>query len=73
ARESEIANHFKSVIMECFSDGLIAIDEYGTVMHVNHKALEILDLEKNPIGLNIFEVLNRTYGTNKRYKVHFHH
>lgn len=67
-RKSEIANHFKSVIMECFTDGLIAIDEYGSVIHVNHKALEILGLEKNPIGLNIFEVLNRTYGTNKRYQ-----
>lgn len=56
ARKSEIANHFKTVIMECFSDGLIAINEYGSVIHVNHKALEILGLKKNPIGLNIFAV-----------------
>lgn len=68
ARKWEIANHFKTVIMECFSDGLIAVDEYGSVIHVNYKALEILGLEKNPIGLNIFEVLKRTYGTNKRYQ-----
>lgn len=68
ARKSEIANHFKTVIMECFSDGLIAIDEFGSIVHVNQKALNILGFEQDPIGQNIFDVLNRTYGSIKRYR-----
>lgn len=68
ARKTEIANHFKSVIMECFSDGLIAIDEFGSIIHINQKASTILGFEQDPTGQNIFEVFNRTYGKIKGYR-----
>ncbi|MHB8075863.1 sigma-54-dependent Fis family transcriptional regulator [Desulfosporosinus fructosivorans] len=68
AKKFEIANHFKTVIMECFSDGLIAIDEFGSVIHVNQKTLDILGFEQDPIGQNIFSILNRTFGTINRYR-----
>ncbi|HBW35642.1 MAG TPA: sigma-54-dependent Fis family transcriptional regulator, partial [Desulfosporosinus sp.] len=68
AKKSEIANHFKTVVMECFSDGLIAIDEFNSVIHVNQKALDILGFKQNPIGQNIFGVLNRNFGMINRYR-----
>ena len=68
ARKAEISNHFKTVIMESFTDGIIALDEFGGITHVNQKALRILDLEQSPEGQNIFRVLDKTYGTVKNYQ-----
>ena len=68
AKKFEIANHFKTVIMECFSDGVIAIDEFGSVIHINQKAFDILGFEQDHLGQNIFSVLNETFGTINYYR-----
>jgi transcriptional regulator with PAS, ATPase and Fis domain len=66
ARLSEIAHQYKNLIMECFSDGLIAFDEFGGVTHVNQKAINIFGFKENPVGKNIFALVRSSYGASKK-------
>lgn len=66
ARASEIANQYKNLIMECFSDGLIALDEFGLITHVNQKAMDIFGFKENPVGKNIFALVRSSYEASKK-------
>lgn len=69
---SQLANEYKSLIMESISDGLLAIDNAGTINHINQKAIDLLNLYGNPMGENIFHLLKRRFGKLENYRDFFH-
>ncbi len=66
AKASEIAHQYKNLIMECFADGLIALDEFGGITHANQKAINIFGFKENPVGKNIFTLVRSPYGASKK-------
>ncbi len=68
---SQLANEYKALIMESISDGLLAIDNHGTIDHINQKAIDLLNLYGNPLGENIFHLLKRRFGRLENYKDFF--
>jgi len=65
---SQLANEYKALIMESISDGLLAIDNFGTINHINQKAIDFLNLYGNPMGENIYTLLKRRFGKLENYK-----
>ena len=53
----EIENQYKNLIMECFSDGLIAVDHQNIVKHINQKAIDLFGFQRNPVGKKFTEML----------------
>ena len=68
---SQLANEYKGLIMESISDGLLAIDNLGTINHINLKAIDLLNLYGNPMGENIYHLLKRRFGKLENYKDFF--
>ncbi|MCL6476955.1 MAG: sigma 54-interacting transcriptional regulator [Peptococcaceae bacterium] len=66
ARASEIAHQYKNLIMECFADGLITLDEFGRITHANQKAINIFGFKENPVGKNIIALVRSPYGASKK-------
>ncbi|MCL2335939.1 MAG: sigma 54-interacting transcriptional regulator, partial [Firmicutes bacterium] len=66
AKASEIAHQHKNLIMECFADGVIALDEFGGITHANQKAINIFGFEENPLGKNIFTLVRSPYGASRK-------
>jgi len=66
AWQSEIAHQYKNLIMECFSDGLVTLDEFGVITHINRTAINIFGFKDNPMGKNIFSLIRSPHGASKR-------
>ncbi len=62
-KRAEIDNHYKNLIMEAYGDGLIAIDERMNITQINQKALNIFEIESDPLGKNIIVLLSDIFGT----------
>jgi len=65
---SQVADRYKSLIMESISDGLLTIDNSGMITHINQKAIDFLTLYGNPLGENIYSVLKKRFGRQENYK-----
>lgn len=64
----ERADNYKNLIMESISDGLLTVDNSGTITHINQRAIELLSLYGNPLGENIYGVLKKRFGKQENYK-----
>ncbi|AEG16432.1 GAF modulated sigma54 specific transcriptional regulator, Fis family [Desulfofundulus kuznetsovii DSM 6115] len=56
-RENVLANHYKNLIMESISDGILTIDNYGYITHLNTQAAKLLRLDPSTaIGKRLTEI-----------------
>jgi len=62
-KAAEVANNYKDAIMESMSEALLAVDQEGTITHVNQAALNIFKIPKEKLLLRkmeeVFGELNR--------------
>jgi transcriptional regulator of acetoin/glycerol metabolism len=68
AVRSELADRHKNLIIESMSDGLLTMDNSGTITQINQKAIELLSLYGNPLGENIQVVLRKRFGRPENYR-----
>ncbi len=67
-RRFELADKHKNLIIESISDGLLTIDNSGTITQINQNAIEFLSLYGNPLGENLYAVLKKRFGRQENYK-----
>lgn len=65
---TQLDDKYKNLIMESISDGLLTIDNSGTITHINQKAIDLLALYENPLGENLYNVLKKRFGRQENYK-----
>jgi transcriptional regulator of acetoin/glycerol metabolism len=67
-QESKLANLHKTIIMESMSEGVIAIDEFGYITHINQPAICLLNFQHDQVlGKNIVELFGREEGGNHSF------
>ncbi len=64
----ELADRHKNLIIESISDGLLTIDNSGTITQINQNAIDFLSLYGNPLGENLYNVLKKRFGKQENYK-----
>lgn len=58
-RRIALSDKYKDSIMESMSEGLLAIDNLGTITHINNYARHFLNMDEISIGDNIFILITK--------------
>jgi len=61
-------DQYKTLIMESISEGLLIIDNFGIITHINQRAIDFLSFQKNVLGENIYTVLQNRFGRQENYE-----